>query len=361
MTREPEHDAGEDNWVADALAQGFEDLGIDPSQLTPGQVEAVVAKINEDVLPKAVELLLGQLYARKSTMLLDWQRVREDFAASLLPYWAPAFDLLQMISVTAYESAEYFGNRQRRQGAGKQDSTFEALRRLHGRGCQIGFEIMTLLRGGYAAGAHARWRTLHEVAVVSNFIADQGDDVAERYLAHDVVESYKAAKVYQANCHMLGFEPLGNDEVESLRVMSEDACLRFGRDFGSEYGWAAAALGKSHPRFADIEADVGLGHWRPPYKLASQSIHATTMGIRFNLGHIPGEPDRILTGPTNFGLADPGHAMAVSLYQLTTALLMVQPSFDRLRVLGAMEALVKDAGEAFLKAQRQIEAEANQR
>jgi hypothetical protein len=40
-----------------------------------------------------------------------------------------------------------------------------------GRACLVGSEIYGLPRTGHAAGAQARWRTLHELAVVASTLA----------------------------------------------------------------------------------------------------------------------------------------------------------------------------------------------
>ena len=54
------------------------------------------------------------------------------------------------------------------------DQVFFVLWRLHARSCQITMEILALLKSGFADGAHARWRTLHEIAVTALFIKQQG-------------------------------------------------------------------------------------------------------------------------------------------------------------------------------------------
>ena len=45
--------------------------------------------------------------------------------------------------------------------------TVEVQTRLHARACQIAREVLTLLYAGFAEGAMARWRALHELAVLS--------------------------------------------------------------------------------------------------------------------------------------------------------------------------------------------------
>src|SRR5262249_50921986 len=48
------------------------------------------------------------------------------------------------------------------------DFVFEALVRLHARSCLVAEEVCWLMEGGFASGAHSRWRTLHELVTVSN-------------------------------------------------------------------------------------------------------------------------------------------------------------------------------------------------
>ena len=63
---------------------------------------------------------------------------------------------------------------------GQRDYVFEALSRLLARACRIAEEVLVLLKAGYGQGALARWRALHEVAVVADLIAENGEDCAER-------------------------------------------------------------------------------------------------------------------------------------------------------------------------------------
>lgn len=60
------------------------------------------------------------------------------------------------------------------------------------------------MRHGFPEGANARWRSIVELSVVSKFIAENGDRTAERWLAYDVVESYKAACNFQEYAERLG-------------------------------------------------------------------------------------------------------------------------------------------------------------
>src|SRR5207244_4451291 len=81
--------------------------------------------------------------------------------------------------------------------AGTNDYKFETLVRLQGGAVRVAGEVYTLMLSGYASGAHARWRTLHEIAVVALFIAQEDKKTAERYVYHRFVKSHEDALKYQ--------------------------------------------------------------------------------------------------------------------------------------------------------------------
>ncbi|NJM53745.1 MAG: hypothetical protein HC846_10380 [Blastocatellia bacterium] len=85
---------------------------------------------------------------------------------------------------------------------------FEVLLSLYARACLVSSEILVLLKAGFPDGSHARWRTLHEIAVVAMFIEKHGKEVAERYLLHEYVEDYKGAMQHQKYCEISKNIPL---------------------------------------------------------------------------------------------------------------------------------------------------------
>lgn len=276
------------------------------------------------------------------------------FTKNIIKAWGKPISLLEMFLLIAIEAGNLFNNEYRESSAETNDYIFETLSRLHARGCQILSEIIVLLRNGFADGAHARWRTMHEIAVIAYFISKHGNDTAERYLYHDAIESYKAALKYQQHCEALGYEPLSDDELVEIKYTYDSMLNRFGKGYRNQYGWASFALNKNSPNFAEIEADVGLEHMRPYYKMASHNVHANPKGVFFKLGLMP-EEDILLAGPSNIGLADPGHCAAVSLLQITTVLLTTKTNLDILVILNILKFLERQIGDEFLKTQADIE------
>ena len=65
--------------------------------------------------------------------------------------------------------------------------------------------------------------------------------------------------------------------------------------------------------------------------MASHNVHANPKGVFFKLGMLA-ESQVLLAGPSNAGLADPGHGAALSLSRVTAALVGLQqpPTLDNL-------------------------------
>jgi hypothetical protein len=316
-----------------------------------------LSEVIPEVVEELSELILKQLKQDAPSMLRDRKKERNLFEARMAKAWRKPLDLLEMFLAIALEVGDDFNREFRLIASQDNDWVFEVLTRLHARACQIGSEVLTLLRAGHADGAHARWRSLHEIAVIGFFVKSGGNELAERYLLHDAIESYKAAKDYQEHCRALGYEPLSEDELNEIRSNYQHLVDRFGNSYKEEYGWAAAAIGKNRPTFRDIEKAVELDHLRPFYKLASHNVHANPKGVFFKLGLFPGSGDVLLAGPSMAGLADPGHGTAISLAQITTALLPTRPNIDRLVVCDILTRLGQEVGEEFLAAHQSLERE----
>ena len=181
----------------------------DLNELISGLTEAA-PEILQDSLGPISEIVLGHLrrswaaYKRKHDKDLSGFRKRLDRV------WGKGLSLLDMLVVIAVEVC---GEIVETETESTQPTLAFCHSRLHTRACQIANEAITLMRYGFADGAMARWRTLHEVAVVMNFLSEHGEEVAKRYLDHEAVESWKAAQLYQKKCPALGLDPFSQEEM----------------------------------------------------------------------------------------------------------------------------------------------------
>jgi hypothetical protein len=209
--------------------------------------------------------------------------------------------------------------------------------RLLVRSCQVTDEIICLLENGFADGAMARWRTLHEIGVVAAVISKHGEDIAERYHAHQAVESKRAMNKYLACYKRLGYRPLSARTAKAIEKRYNSAIAKYGKSFKSDYGWAAQHLKKGGPSFADLEAEAGYTYMRAHYQMGNDNIHAGIKSMYARLGLLK-DYDSLLAGRSNAGLVDPGQNAAHTLAQITV-LVCLSPKLDDIVVAKMVEML----------------------
>jgi len=320
---------------------------------------------------------LANRVMRHGARILRGRRVRmKAFEGRLYSRWAKALDLYELCVYLAQECGEYFDKTYRPIVAGTKAYKFEALTRLHGGAARIAGEIYTLLLAGYASGAHARWRTLHEIATTALFVSQESDDIAERYLHHRFVKSHEDALDYRKHAKRLNKEPLTDSDMALIEENYKAALARFGDDFKQPYGWAAPSLKARNPAlekmkrlgFQHVQDAIQWEHWAPYYRMASHAVHPTATFIRFNLGTF-GDETPILAGPCNAGLADPAQGALIALTNATAALFTydysdgletldyVQAKISLIAMGLALHATSSVALDAFIEAHKELEAE----
>jgi hypothetical protein len=333
-------------------------------ELSEADFEELKAKADklENAMPEIIEGLtealatemLADLKRRWPKELRDQQKDLAGFRARLRERWKKPLDLLHMLLVICREvGADVNQELVRAPEFANRPHLVDVLRRSHARSCQITAEILTLLEGGFADGAMARWRTLHEVAVTTSFIAEHGEELAERYVLHQAVESKRAADQYEQCVPRLGYEPLDAATLQAIQNEFDAVVTRFGATFRGSYGWAAQHLGIAEPNFSQIERAVGEDHLRAHYRLASHNVHANPKGVFFSLGLIPETP-LLLAGPSNSGLTEPGQGAARSLSVVTAVFCTLHPSLDNNVALRVINSLVEEVGPAFGEAHDQL-------
>jgi hypothetical protein len=309
------------------------------------------------------EILSGEILA---TLKARWKhqatyenRQHREFKTRLERRWQGPLKGLSMMLTITREFSQMVGEHLEQSRTSENEHLIAVLTRLHVRACQITAEILTLLRDGFADGAMARWRTLHEIAVVAMFVRDRGDAIAERYLLHDAVESFKAMRAYRAHSRRLRLPSIRARAMHAATKRVDSLVARFGKPFLGDYGWASETPTEK-PTFSMLEAKLLLEYWRPFYRLASHSVHANPKGIFFKLGLVPGT-NLLLTGSSNYGLADSGQNTALTLNHVTAALATVAPTLDTLVFLKLLARLSEEVADDFVRVQRDIESEERDR
>ena len=351
----------------DVVNEGFQSVVDEKARLLAAQglseteIEQRIAEIVPEALAAASEPIKERLRADGPRLVLENQTVRQEFEGRLVHRWLDALTHYEMILRIAEEAGSDF--HLKGEVSKEEHFLYQALRSLHARACLTASEVLALLRSGHPFGAHARWRTLHELAVVSYVLTskDAPADIAERFFLHSAVQRAKDAVEYQEHAEALNYSPLPEDEFRELLVERDEVVARFGKNFDFTYGWASVLFDGKRPTFRDLEKLASLEHLRPHYSWASHRVHATAKGADLNVV-TRGPFSTYLAGPTNHHLADPAQSALISLHQVTTNFLMHgRPNMEkepfRIVIPGIIHDFLQEACEAFIAVHREIEAE----
>lgn len=312
----------------------------------------VVYELCRDASEPVYEALLDEMDER----LEAWRSEMRGFEDRLYEDWQDPIDLLEALIVYSRDVGLEVNQDIRQQAVEENDLVVVALQKLHVRGVQIAQEILTLIKHGFADGAHARWRAIHEIATVAMFIHLSGQETAKRFLLHSIIDDYHLAKAVRKYPSTQGFGRISDDEMNALEKEREQLLNAFGQEYDRLWGWAAYELDIDRPRLKDIEKAAGLEHHRPYHKFASKlNIHAGSKGTMTQLGMMNDRAYTTASGPTNYGFYLPGVHTAVSLQQISTALLAHLATFESMLDMAVINRFLDDIQEAFPAVEEEIE------
>jgi hypothetical protein len=392
-------------WLRDRLAEKLTAAGVDPKPDLLGALTDRIAgsggeggvfalESEDDGLPPHVTLeftdndvadldailerykaliprILAEFVAKESEKLFKalrkgWiaehalqDKERSDFVERLEERYGEGLALLRMLLTMAREIG---GERRAYDRHLKKDRHLrDVLSRLHARACQITAEIIVLIEHGFADGAMARWRTLHEISVIATVLAKGGDGLAERYTAHHKIESKKALEDYERCCEGIGYRPMPKASAKRIQRNYDAAVALYGSEFARAYGWATPFLRttgllkpREHAAFATLQQAANRTSMQSHFRMASHNVHAGPHGIYFRLGKI-GYSEVLLAGASNAGLVEPGQNAAITLMQVTALLFPANPTTYDLVALRAFERAGRAVPDAFARADRKLQ------
>lgn len=320
-----------------------------------------LSRLTESLVRKVIPIFSDgtiQILKKNSRKMLEEQRRDINaFEKRVYERWQEPIDLLECLIRIALESGEAFSKRLSKNPDYKNLSPkAAALINIHGRALQMANEILTPLKSGYADGASARWRSLHELAVISFFLQAAPDEVSNRYLEHDIIKRCKDAKDYKIYYRKLGYTPLGRRAFGTLSKLKNHLCKKYDDGFESDYGWIPKSIMKDR-NFRKLEEHVKLDSMHPFYNLSTHAVHGGARGL-YRLGLMEHrQNESLLTGPSNYGLADPFQNTAMSLAQVTVCLLNLNADFEGVIQMQIMLRYVTEIANKAVKIQKDMERE----
>lgn len=282
------------------------------------------------------------------------KKEHDSFVQKHISHWEDALNHLELLIDICINSGSDFSEHRKIENDIANEIKTGLLIRLHAKACSISNEILLLLKNGFADGAHARWRSLHEVNVTLQFISSNSPVCAERFLAHEIYDSYYGMKYHKKHEHRLQEKGPTDEECAIITRVFKDKLNKYGKDFDSQYGWATPFLPENNraPGFQSLEKAVKLDHMRPYFKWASQNIHPNIKTITKSLTLPTFETSVINIGPSNFGLTDPAQNAALSLTQATATILTIVEKEENIVIINSLTKLTEAIGKKFLETAR---------
>jgi hypothetical protein len=343
------------NWIEniylEALTSHFSTQNRKPS---PRQIRKAI----EETFPLFAKETEKQVKRESKAVLKEHKKSNRIFKANLKGRWGKAFDLLEIFICYNLDHGQTLAYSYRK--INNKNVKFEVLLRLHARSCQVAFEVLELLKSGFADGALSRWRTLYEISVLGNFLNNKPEDLSQKYLDYSIAESYHERLEYQKNYKKLGYKPFSKKDNHNADIQFNFLKEKYGKDFEKAYGWAAEYLLPGKRTFAGMEETVEFKHMRPFYKMANNYVHGGAKGFLFKLGTY--SQDKVmLAGPSNYGLADPGQNTTYSLLHSTIALHGFETYLEDALFIKIAESMIGEISKEFIATQKEIEAEEKSR
>ncbi len=317
-------------------------------------------------LPQFSEIVMRAIKDNAATILAANRKIEAEFNEHLWNDWSDAFDLFQIFLESCVEAGNEFSKEICSDDPEDENHLLIALTGLQARGCEIGFEIFTLLKNGYPDGAHARWRSLYEITVIAKFISENGNEAAKRYMLHNIIESSSGIKDYQKYCKIHGYKPFSKEEIDEMNKDRAEIIQSFGDGFKEPYGWASDILRKANinskstfkANFREIEKATKFEYMHGYYRMASHNVHAGSKALTFRLGtpiKLRGLPMRF--GPSTTGFTDPAHGTSIALFQLTAILLAKRFNIYRIINIKVLRMLTEEIGNTFLEIDKRLQEE----
>lgn len=280
-----------------------------------------IAKIQDSTLEINKDEYLSQ-------HLFDMKKFEE----RLYETWSKPLSRFEMIIVMCRELGSEIN--QWHIDNGGLDKKLEVLSRLHAHALQVSCEILQLLKSGYADGAMARWRSLHECSVIARVLSAGDEDLAQKYDDHKYIDDYKFSISYQEHSESLHFEKIDDTALTSIKNKHDELVYKYGEYFKNDNGWSHDLIKKKKVSFYDLESYSGLEYLRPFYKFSSVRVHVNSKSVAYKLtlseSYKYNSDKILLSGPSNEGLVDPMQCASMSLIDTTRSLLSVNENFDSL-------------------------------
>lgn len=318
--------------------------------------ELDINKVDPSLVERFIPTIENHFYKEfergRKKNLRNARKIEKDFQRNNLKLWKEPIDLLDAFIFMNLDLVDSIKNHLSVEDLST--SKCQVMLRLHAKACQTAFEIVHLIKGGFADGAMARWRTLYETSVFACFLEDKPEAIHQKFLDYAFIEDYYEGLEYQKNCAALGEVPFSSEEFAHIENQKNEMIKKYGSLFSKSFGWASDILEPSCRNFKGIEDLVDFNHFRSYYKLACNQVHSGSKSILYKIG-MYNQEEGLLAGASNYGLSTPGKHTATSLLYVACTLLQFNRTLETLTTLEILSRLVPRISHLFVKVEGDID------
>lgn len=277
----------------------------------------------DDITSKGADILFNSLEKNKEGMLKSNLSNHTVVCDQISFLWGDSLDSLETIIKIVTESIDELSRIE-----DQNDFKLNTLVPLYIRMIHTSNEILCLLKNGFADGALARWRTLHELSVTSRLLCQADEYTCEKYLAYQVIDEFylfKATIDFSSSSLTEDEKKFCIDKEKEIEYFKE----KYGENFknGKQWNWASTLLKKNNCTFRDIETFVSMSHCRPAYKKACEITHAGASGNHNRLGSFSNE---LIENSSVWGINSAGINTSLTLTDTFVGILSEYPSLQNI-------------------------------
>lgn len=317
-----------------------------------GNVAEAISQAVPNALSSVAEFIGDRISEQALEHSYHLRKAHSERAETVQRMWGKAIEQLDLLRhiVLEWDHAAVL----HRKGAYAKPNTAFALNKLVARAYEVVGEVITLARSGYADGALARWRSLHEICVITMFLAMRSDKCAQMYLSHHWVEELRLLDVDRASGTARAKNTHSDRYIHDLRKQKDVMVAKFGTAFAKDYGWASVELGRAKTTFRDLESHVGLETLRRGYQQANSTVHGGALATLTRVSLGPGSIDGALIPPA-YGCEVAANYTTASLSMMIAELCLETEDADLL----TMNMVIKNSASKIRELIRQAQKEAS--
>ncbi|MCI0947873.1 DUF5677 domain-containing protein [Clostridioides difficile] len=298
--------------IKDIVEKKIED-GEDENKIIEFLNSQEISKIGVEIIKILSDISIETIETIMYEKVFEERTYTNEFLAKQERKWGKAFVASEAMYICVLESAETYTKYvlEMIKEVGDEINVFNAIMNIHARACQEYKEILCLNRHGFADGAYARWRSMYELSVISEFIVKNGSEVAIAFLdAADTEDRYEWARSASSFKHLPS---------------------------------------KKYITFSMIQKECQLSstEWKSEYNLANQLVHASPQGTIYRLGNKFDVSNTLSVGHSDYGMTIPAVQSAISLALITSDFFSIFEHRDTLNAMLTFNKWIKKIEEYY--------------